>query len=277
VDRGIAARWSDTSLHLMPHGGAAVLRKLGRKLTEAGIASEALAAREVFPEATSLLEARMLHSLAEAASPLAVDVLLDQSRRWPAELHNVNAPAKLAGGEAPQVLGRLVRPPLVVALGPANVGKSSLMNALAGRGVAIVADEPGTTRDHIGVLIDMGGLVVRYIDTPGLREAAGEIEEEAVTLALEVAGRADLVLSCGDSENEPAVLDQLLQRGSRAGSPCHLRVALRVDLGEPLWEHDAGVSVKEGRGVTELVRMVREALTPQHALEDPRPWRFWEE
>ncbi len=49
-----------------------------------------------------------------------------------------------------RVLRRLIDPPLVVAIGPPNIGKSSLLNALAGRSVALVADEAGTTRDHVG-------------------------------------------------------------------------------------------------------------------------------
>jgi tRNA modification GTPase len=188
----------------------------------------------------------------------------------------VDQPGEVAGGEASAELGRLIRPPLVVALGPPNVGKSSLVNTLAGRGVAIVADEPGTTRDHVGVMIDMAGLVVRYIDTPGVRSGGGPIEEEATRLALEVAMQADLLVLCGDAGAAPAELDELLGSNSKAGSPSQLRAALRVDLGEPPWEHDVGVSVRQGRGLAELVRQVREALTPAAVLKDPRPWRFWE-
>jgi hypothetical protein len=62
VDRGIAARWAETSIHLMPHGGPAVLRLLARKLAEAGIASHPPSPRETYPEASSLLEARMLQA-----------------------------------------------------------------------------------------------------------------------------------------------------------------------------------------------------------------------
>ena len=66
----------------------------------------------------------------------------------------------------------------VVLAGAPNVGKSSLLNALARRDVAIVSDEPGTTRDVIEVKLDLKGLPVVVSDTAGIRSAAGKVEEE---------------------------------------------------------------------------------------------------
>lgn len=80
----------------------------------------------------------------------------------------------------------------VVILGPPNVGKSSLMNALAGRDVAIVSAEAGTTRDIVEVRLDLGGVPVTLADTAGLREADGAIEQEGVRRALARAEKADL-------------------------------------------------------------------------------------
>jgi tRNA modification GTPase len=262
VDRGVVARWAEESAHLMPHGGPAVVRALALALADAGIErAERPDARVVYPEARSPVEAEMLAALARAASPMAVDLLLDQPRRW-------------ATGERESewsgVLNRLIDPPLVAAVGPPNVGKSSLANALAGRRVAIVADEPGTTRDHVGVAINMGGLVVRYVDTPGLRPEGDEIEREAAGLAAEVVRTADLVLACGDAGSPPA-----RPPGSEREGQSLLTVALRVDLGEPGWRCDAGVSALTGRGLEALVRLIRERLVPEGALADPRPWRFW--
>ena len=64
----------------------------------------------------------------------------------------------------------------IVVLGPPNAGKSSLLNALARRDVAIVTPEPGTTRDLIEVRLDLGGYPVTLVDTAGLREAEGAVE-----------------------------------------------------------------------------------------------------
>ncbi len=259
VDRGPVIRWDDTTADLFPHGGPAILRRLTAALTEAGV-EPSPGSTPVYPEAGGDVEARMLEALARAASPLAVDLLLDQPRRW-AEASGTPAACADAG-----VLDRLIEPPLVVAVGPANIGKSTLLNALAGRSVAVVADAPGTTRDHVGAMLDLDGLVVRYLDTPGVSDNPSAVELEAHRLA-ERAGRgADLTLLCGDP-----------------GSPCPaggpgrgvLRVCLRRDLGEPAWAADAAVSVHRGpEGVAALAAMIRERLVPASVLEDPRPWAF---
>ena len=68
--------------------------------------------------------------------------------------------------------------------GPPNVGKSSLLNALARRDVAIVSEEAGTTRDVIEVRLDLDGLPVVVSDTAGLREAAGKVEQEGIRRTL---------------------------------------------------------------------------------------------
>jgi tRNA modification GTPase len=82
----------------------------------------------------------------------------------------------------------------VVVLGPPNAGKSSLINALAKRDVAIVTPEPGTTRDLIEVRLDLDGYPVTVVDTAGLRETEGVAEREGIRRAEERAARADLVL-----------------------------------------------------------------------------------
>lgn len=81
---------------------------------------------------------------------------------------------------------------MVVLLGAPNVGKSSLLNRLAERDVAIVTDIAGTTRDVLEVHLDLGGYPVTVIDTAGLREAADRIEEEGVRRALARARQADI-------------------------------------------------------------------------------------
>ena len=96
----------------------------------------------------------------------------------------------------------------VAVLGPPNVGKSSLVNALARRDVAIVAAEAGTTRDVIEVHLDLGGYPAILADTAGLREAAGEIEEEGIRRALARAEDADLrlvMLDARDPAPSPAL------------------------------------------------------------------------
>lgn len=91
--------------------------------------------------------------------------------------------------------GRIVREGLRVALaGPPNVGKSSLLNALARSDVAIVSDEAGTTRDIKEVALDLGGRLVILVDMAGLRETSSQAEAEGVRRANREIAAADLVL-----------------------------------------------------------------------------------
>jgi tRNA modification GTPase len=82
----------------------------------------------------------------------------------------------------------------VLIAGAPNAGKSSLLNALARREAAIVAEEAGTTRDVIEVHLDLGGLPITVMDTAGIRAAAGGVEREGIRRAFERAGDADLVI-----------------------------------------------------------------------------------
>lgn len=102
---------------------------------------------------------------------------------------------EIAGHLADGRRGERLRDGVHVAIaGPPNVGKSSLLNALARREVAIVSDRPGTTRDVVEVHLDLGGVPVVLADTAGLREAGDEIEEEGIRRAERRIGEADLVL-----------------------------------------------------------------------------------
>jgi len=82
----------------------------------------------------------------------------------------------------------------VVLMGAPNAGKSSLLNAIAGRDVAIVTEEAGTTRDVIEVHLDLGGYPVTLVDTAGLRRTDGLVEKEGIRRAEERGRNADLIL-----------------------------------------------------------------------------------
>jgi tRNA modification GTPase len=99
--------------------------------------------------------------------------------------------AELAAGRAGE---RLREGAIIVIAGPPNAGKSTLLNALARRDVAIVSPFAGTTRDVIEVHLDLGGCPVTLIDTAGLRESVDAVEEIAILRARDKAQAADLVL-----------------------------------------------------------------------------------
>lgn len=124
-----------------------------------------------------------------------------------------------------------------VILGPPNAGKSTLLNALAGEEVAIVSDTPGTTRDAVGVRVDLGGVPVHLTDTAGLRETADSIEAEGVRRAQARAAKADfLLLVAGPGEDFAAAPE---------GVPA-MRLRTKADL------DGHGVSARTGAGMAGL-------------------------
>jgi tRNA modification GTPase len=135
-----------------------------------------------------------------------------------------------------------------VILGPPNAGKSTLLNALAGEEVAIVSDTPGTTRDAVGVRLDLGGVPVHLTDTAGLRDTADTIEAEGVRRAQARAAQADFVIAvAAPAEGFPPVPD---------GIPAlHLRT--KVDLANAaldgaVLEGALGISARTGAGMADL-------------------------
>lgn len=92
----------------------------------------------------------------------------------------------------------------IAVIGPPNAGKSSLINRLAQRDVAIVTPEPGTTRDVLEVHLDLAGYPVTLLDTAGLREPVGGAEAEGVRRARQRAAEADLRLALLDGALWPA-------------------------------------------------------------------------
>lgn len=126
----------------------------------------------------------------------------------PFELSNYAAELETSCIELQRLLdtferGRVLRDGVSAAIiGRPNVGKSSLLNALLGFERAIVTDIPGTTRDTIEERIRLGGVLLRLIDTAGLREAEGEVEKIGVRRSLAAAKDAELVLAVFDG-SEP--------------------------------------------------------------------------
>jgi tRNA modification GTPase len=139
--------------------------------------------------------------------------------------------------------GEILRDGLHVAvIGSANAGKSSLVNALAQREVAIVTDAPGTTRDVIDVRLDLKGFPVILSDTAGLRAAADAAEEEGVRRAMERAENADIRILVVDGTTP-----------SNARMPkAEIIVYSKADL---VGERVAGqwISAKTGEGLDKLI------------------------
>src|SRR5438309_3178560 len=137
----------------------------------------------------------------EASALIEAGIDFSDEGDVPAELMRPAVKAiKALHGEIAEVLAaqghaERLRDGLIVAIaGPPNVGKSTLMNQLARRDVAIVSPHAGTTRDVIEVQLDLDGYPVTVIDTAGIRETDDPVEQEGVRRARARAADADLVL-----------------------------------------------------------------------------------
>ena len=115
-------------------------------------------------------------------------------------LKNIHSETKSVKNEIKKILsdqnvGEIIREGFKIAIvGPTNAGKSSLLNYLSKRDVAIVSEIAGTTRDVIEAQLNLDGFPVVISDTAGIREAKDEIEKKGIKLALERAENADLIL-----------------------------------------------------------------------------------
>ena len=143
--------------------------------------------------------------------------------------------------------GEKLRQGLVVTIaGAPNVGKSTLLNALAGREVAIVSPYAGTTRDALEVELELQGQPVRLIDTAGLRETEDPIEREGIVRARARAADADLVLWLDDGTAASAA--------SRPAQGQMWRVATKCDRAQSRWaDADFEISAKTGAGLDRLL------------------------
>lgn len=164
--------------------------------------------------------------------------------------------------------GKMIREGVeTVILGKPNVGKSTLMNLLAGTKKSIVTDIPGTTRDVVEETVTLDGLVLRLADTAGIRETEDFVEKAGVELALQRLDTAQLVLAVFDSSSPLSQEDKdLIKR--LEGLPC-VAVCNKSDLEQQLdmeflrahFPHIVEISARENQGLSELTREVMDVLS----------------
>ncbi|MDX1425370.1 MAG: tRNA uridine-5-carboxymethylaminomethyl(34) synthesis GTPase MnmE, partial [Kiloniellales bacterium] len=171
----------------------------------------------------------------------------------------------------------------IAIVGAPNVGKSSLLNALARRDVAIVAEQAGTTRDVIEVHLDLAGYPVILVDTAGLRDevsagaigtfgAVGAVEAEGMRRARLRAADADLKLVVADIRDWPA-----LEAGTRAMIDDRAILVLnKSDLAPPPAAEAGGrppfvVSARDGTGLDALLDHLQDVVTRQFGVSGAAP------
>jgi tRNA modification GTPase len=189
-----------------------------------------------------------------------VEATLDFPEEDVDRLHRDDATARLATVRAAleDVMrrsrqGSLLRAGIhVVLAGAPNVGKSSLLNRLAGEERAIVTAVPGTTRDALREPIQIEGVPLVIVDTAGLRPSADVVERIGMERTQQELGRADLVLEVLDASRENARLELDAQR-----IPVYNKLDLNPGFRPP--EGAVAVSAKTGEGMDRLRRAILEA------------------
>ena len=193
----------------------------------------------------------------EDEPPVPITAVADQAARMVADL-------ELMLATAPE--GELLREgALTVFAGRPNAGKSSLYNALLGEERAIVSEEPGTTRDAIEAVVQIGGFPFRLVDTAGLREPAGNIEQKGIEIARGYLGRADAVLYCVSADEGPTDEDRAFLE-AHDGAPVVL-VNTKADIAKTQKDWDpegtaarVQVSVESGAGLKEIRQVLTELV-----------------
>lgn len=270
-DEVVLRHRDDEAFEIHCHGGWAAVALIEKTLAAAGAIPttwQSWAANRSDAPTT----AAALLALAEAQTERTAAVLLDQlngalqreidaikdaaSRGDLATAHRMRE-SLLARVE----FGRhLTRPWRIVLAGRPNVGKSSLLNAMAGCVRAIVHHTPGTTRDIVSYFTAIEGLPVEICDTAGLRVAVDSIEKAGVALAEHHASEADLVLLVTDLSAPWSDEERKLS----ADWPDALYVHNKSDASVALDSRPTGVCVSalRGDGIAELLATIARRLLP---------------
>jgi tRNA modification GTPase len=153
-------------------------------------------------------------------------------------------------------------------VGKANVGKSTLFNALLGESRAIVAPDPGTTRDYLSERLRIEGTVFRLVDTAGLGRAGTAVEKEGMKRSLEQAAGADGIIFVFDRSRPATAADRQLidlfkgQKSILAFNKCDR--PSRIDRGALGRRRPAAaVSALTGAGLPAMRRLIRDVFTPK--------------
>ncbi len=229
-------------------------RRQAQRISGGALRRECEAIRCMLLNAMALIETQIDFSDVEDAENLTVNSVKQAARSARDRIDRALAGAKAAG--------RLRNGFVVVIAGPPNVGKSTLMNALAGRDVAITSPHAGTTRDLIEVFLDLRGYPVILVDTAGIRDADDLVEREGVARALRRASHADLTLWLDDQDGPPPTIagGQTLVVRTKIDQP----QSRSAPLPSPF-----AISAKTGEGVDKLLDAIGDLAEERLGSSEP--------
>jgi tRNA modification GTPase len=230
-------------------------RRQAQRIAGGALSRECDAIRTSLLEAMAAVETQIDFTDVEDASDFTLETVRGAARgaieRIDRALATADAAARLREGFT------------VVIAGPPNVGKSTLMNALAGRDVAITSPIPGTTRDLIEVFLDLRGYPVILVDTAGIRESQDPIEQEGVARARRRAESADLMLwlsDGGDGQAPPSREAPTLAVRTKIDLKADTLAAKPTDL---------AISAKTGAGVDRMLDVIAELAEERMCSAEP--------
>lgn len=267
----VARRCGDEAVELHCHGGRAAVALIEESLVSAGC--QPVAWRDwILTRCDNPIASAALSALADARTERTAAILLDQyhgalGRAIDEIQQDIDrGDAASARRRIDVLLGRaklgerLTRPWSVVLAGRPNVGKSSLMNALAGYSRAIVHHAPGTTRDAIAVGTAIDGWPVELCDTAGLRTTGDSVERAGIERAEQRLAQADLVVLVTDRSQPWSAKDDELVTQWRASVLVHNK----CDLPPATGDRPAGIltSALEERGIDDLLNTISRQLVP---------------
>jgi tRNA modification GTPase len=268
----VVCRRSEESVELHCHGGHVAVARIREGLIEAGCRAATWPDWAVEQQPDPITSAARI-ALAGARTERTALVLLDQYHG--ALRRAVESVGHALAGNDPHAaeeqldalvaradVGRhLVEPWRVILAGSANVGKSSLINALVGYRRAIVHPTAGTTRDVVSATTAIDGWPIELADTAGIRQSDQSLEQAAIELARRQLASADLVLLVFDRSQPWSEADRELA----ASRPDALVIHNKCDLGLP---QDASrpeglsTSALEREGIGDLIRAIADGLVP---------------
>ena len=190
-------------------------------------------------------------------------------------LKNIHSETKSIKNEIDKILndqkvGERIREGFKIAIiGPTNAGKSSLLNYLSKRDIAIVSEIAGTTRDVIEAHLNLNGYPVVISDTAGIRDSKDEIEKKGIKLALERAENADLNLIVIEPKSVDFV-DFLKKFGSKNSILVINKMELGVDnIAEEIKNYEPVlISIKKEKNLDKLISLIKENLKNKFILQD---------